>query len=140
MVVRLNYHGANDFYYGEVEARRHQLRLFDPHRLLLAAYRLTSSYGTRAWPAVTSWLLLIFATAGLLKLDGVSLDANSKNLGYWDAWRFSLDSPISFFRPQQAPLLSLVETIVAIGIRIASALLVALAAVAVSLDCSAAGA
>ena len=57
----------------------------------------------------------------------MSLDANSKNLVYWDAWRFSLESPISFFRPQQAPFLSLVETIVAIGIRVAGALLVALA-------------
>ncbi|MYS69587.1 pentapeptide repeat-containing protein [Streptomyces sp. SID5926] len=47
--------GAADFYYGEMEMRRHSRRWSEGERWLLQAYWLVSGYGLRTWRAL-SWL------------------------------------------------------------------------------------
>jgi uncharacterized protein YjbI with pentapeptide repeats len=56
--------GAGDFYYGEMEARRHVGTLRD--RIVLTAYWLVSGYGQRALRAVAGLAVLVAAITVLL--------------------------------------------------------------------------
>jgi hypothetical protein len=69
--------GAADFYYGEMEMRRHARRgrtgegsRGRVERGLLTAYWLASGYGLRAWRALTALAVVLIAFAGLLVLGG----------------------------------------------------------------------
>ncbi|MEU6994030.1 pentapeptide repeat-containing protein [Streptomyces sp. NPDC046465] len=57
--------GAADFYYGEMEMRRHSHSLREAERWLLQAYWLLSGYGLRASRAL-GWLALAMMTTVLL--------------------------------------------------------------------------
>ncbi|MEW2404185.1 pentapeptide repeat-containing protein [Streptomyces sp. NPDC046862] len=67
--------GAADFYYGEMEMRRHDHSTPRAERALLAAYWAVSGYGLRASRAL-SWLLLAMGiTVLLMMLWGLPQDA-----------------------------------------------------------------
>lgn len=51
--------GAGDFYYGEMEARRHASSTSPGERALLAAYWMLSGYGQRALRAIGALVLLV---------------------------------------------------------------------------------
>jgi hypothetical protein len=63
--------GAADFYYGEMDMRRHAQSTARPERRLLWAYWLLSGYGLRASRAAVSLLLTMAATIFLLILFGI---------------------------------------------------------------------
>ncbi|MBM7774250.1 uncharacterized protein YjbI with pentapeptide repeats [Actinokineospora baliensis] len=58
--------GAGDFYYGEMEARRHATTTTRPERWILTAYWALSGYGQRASRAFAALLLLIATVTILL--------------------------------------------------------------------------
>lgn len=62
--------GAADFYYGEMEMRRHDLTKPRAERVLVSAYWLLSGYGLRATRAVTWLFLAMIATVAALVLWG----------------------------------------------------------------------
>ncbi len=58
--------GAGDFYYGEMEARRHSAITSRAERWILAMYWLLSGYGQRAARALAGLLVLLVVVTGLL--------------------------------------------------------------------------
>lgn len=125
-----NTHGANDFYFGEMEARRRRLPRTSPRRWLLELYRLVSGYGTSAWPALLVWQLAVIAATELLLVGGVDI-TEDRAYTWSEVWRFTLEGSLSLFRPTNAPLLSISETMIMIAMRILGPVLLALAALAV---------
>lgn len=69
--------GAADFYYGEMEMRRHGRKWSQAERWLLQAYWLLSGYGLRASRAL-GWLALAMMTTILLMM-GFGLPQDSPN-------------------------------------------------------------
>ena len=126
-----NTHGANDFYYGEMEARRRQLAWFSHYRRILGIYRWVSGYGTRAWTAVASWVLLTLGATRLLLINGVDIGDTPAKHTWGEVWRFVLDGSLSFFRSTSAPLLSTSETLIMVTVRVLGPVLLALSAIAV---------
>jgi hypothetical protein len=55
--------GAADFYYGEMEMRRHAARRISGERLILGAYWAVSGYGLRASRAVLSLVVVLLLAA-----------------------------------------------------------------------------
>jgi hypothetical protein len=68
---RGNAPGAADFYYGEMEMRRHDLTNTRVERAILAAYWLLSGYGLRASRALIALLLIMTATVLAILLIGL---------------------------------------------------------------------
>jgi hypothetical protein len=66
--------GAGDFYYGEMEARRHSEVTPLAERWTLAAYWALSGYGQRAVRAVLAIIVLVAAVSTLLFTVGLSGD------------------------------------------------------------------
>jgi hypothetical protein len=62
--------GAADFYYGEMEMRRHAAPWWSVERVLLTLYWLVSGYALRAWRALAALLLMIVVAAGLFATVG----------------------------------------------------------------------
>jgi uncharacterized protein YjbI with pentapeptide repeats len=62
--------GAADFYYGEMEMRRHAAPRWSVERMLLTLYWLVSGYALRAWRAFATLLLVIVAAAALFATVG----------------------------------------------------------------------
>ncbi len=58
--------GAADFYYGEMEMRRHARTTPRSERLIILAYWLVAGYGLRAWRALASFTLLATCIAAAL--------------------------------------------------------------------------
>ncbi|GLZ28157.1 hypothetical protein Lesp02_03470 [Lentzea sp. NBRC 105346] len=63
--------GAGDFYYGEMEARRHALSTRRGERALLATYWMLSGYGQRAGRALVAIVLLVVILFALLTQFGL---------------------------------------------------------------------
>jgi hypothetical protein len=57
--------GAADFYYGEMEMRRHAARRLSVERAILTLYWAFSGYGLRAWRAAIGWALLVLIGAAM---------------------------------------------------------------------------
>jgi hypothetical protein len=55
--------GAADFYYGEMEMRRHDRRAPPAERLILWLYWLTSGYALRAWRALATLTAVVLVAA-----------------------------------------------------------------------------
>ena len=125
-----NTHGANDFYFGEMEARRRRLPRASPRRWLLWLYRVSSGYGTMAWPTIVWWQIIVVVATFLLLLNGIDI-TEDRSYSWSEVWRFALEGSLSLFRPTTAPLLSLPETIIMVILRILGPVLLALAAIAV---------
>jgi uncharacterized protein YjbI with pentapeptide repeats len=62
--------GAADFYYGEMEMRRHAARRFSPEWWLVSLYWLVSGYALRAWRALATLALVLVIVAGLWVYGG----------------------------------------------------------------------
>jgi uncharacterized protein YjbI with pentapeptide repeats len=62
--------GAADFYYGEMEMRRHAAPWWSAERLLLTLYWLVSGYALRAWRAFAALLLAVVVAAGVFATVG----------------------------------------------------------------------
>jgi uncharacterized protein YjbI with pentapeptide repeats len=62
--------GAADFYYGEMEMRRHAAPWWSAERVLLTLYWLVSGYALRAWRAFATLLVVVVAAAGLFATVG----------------------------------------------------------------------
>ncbi|MFI5582980.1 hypothetical protein ACIA8N_34230 [Streptomyces sp. NPDC051822] len=67
--------GAADFYYGEMEMRRHADDISRSERSLLTAYWALSGYGMRAWRALGSLAATMLVTVVLLVAVGLPQDA-----------------------------------------------------------------
>jgi hypothetical protein len=65
--------GAGDFYYGEMECRRHSRESSRAARMILSFYWLLSGYGQRAWRALAALVLVIATVTGLLTVWGQDL-------------------------------------------------------------------
>lgn len=61
--------GAADFYYGEMEMRRHSREPGLAERGIIWLYWILSGYGLRAWRAF-AWLAALVVVAGLVMADG----------------------------------------------------------------------
>jgi len=62
--------GAADFYYGEMEMRRHAARHFSPEWWLLTLYWLVSGYALRAWRALVALAVALVLFAALCSYGG----------------------------------------------------------------------
>jgi hypothetical protein len=90
--------GAADFYYGEMEMRRHAADAW-PERLLLTLYWLVSGYGLRAWRALAALTLVVLVCAFLFDAWGLERQAS-----FGDALLFSVQSTTSLLRGPEAAL------------------------------------
>lgn len=62
--------GAGDFYYGEMECRRHSHQTSRAERVILWCYWLLSGYGQRASRALIALFLVVVTVTGLLTVSG----------------------------------------------------------------------
>ena len=96
--------GAADFYYGEMEMRRHpategggstsRASRGRMERGVITSYWLVSGYGLRAWRAL-AWLAGLTAAFGVgFHLIGFTQPPQPAT--YWTSWLYSLRSTISF--------------------------------------------
>jgi uncharacterized protein YjbI with pentapeptide repeats len=95
--------GAADFYYGEMEMRRHARRSADSsvagssrgwaERSLLTAYWLISGYGLRAWRAL-AWLLGVVAVFTLL-FHWYGFRESAQPDSYWQSLLATLETALS---------------------------------------------
>jgi uncharacterized protein YjbI with pentapeptide repeats len=113
--------GAADFYYGEMEMRRHENTQWSSERALLTLYWLVSGYGLRASRALLSLAVCIFIFSVLFSLWGIHGGAS---LGH--ALIFSVQSTTSLFR---APMedLSAGGKLLEVGLRLLGPLFFGLA-------------
>jgi uncharacterized protein YjbI with pentapeptide repeats len=116
--------GAADFYYGEMEMRRHRADAPALERLTLTAYWLISGYGMRAGRALTALLLTIAVLAVPLDLGGFPDDRS-----YAGAVLYAVESSVSLLRAPEDHL-TVGGQVVTIALRIVGPLLFGLAALA----------
>ena len=90
--------GAADFYYGEMEMRRHSAPLAE--RFILSLYWLVSGYGLRASRALLALAVTILLGALLLHLFGFDMGKHPDD----GPLLFSVESSISLFRAPQGAL------------------------------------
>ena len=81
--------GAADFYYGEMEMRRHGSQRL-PEKFVLSLYWGVSGYSLRPARTLLALVFLTSLTAGLIDLYGLK-----QAISYWDAWQISLASTIN---------------------------------------------
>ncbi len=115
--------GAADFYYGEMEMRRHS-DAPRGERAILWLYWLVSGYGLRATRALLALAVTIALLALPLELWGFRLDRS-----YWRALLFSVESSISLLRAPTAKLTAGGE-VIQIVLRLAGPLFFGLALLA----------
>lgn len=117
--------GAADFYFGEMEMRRHNKKGGLAERAIITLYWLLAGYGLRASRAIVWWALLVFFGAAATCLDGFLEGEYSPTRGLIFAVRATI------------PGLSTVEKLSATGqvievlLRICGPILVALALLAI---------
>lgn len=120
--------GAADFYYGEMEMRRHSDDAAADggpgSRLLLTLYWLVSGYGLRASRALTMLALTVAGMAALLAWWGFD-----PSRGYGSSLLFAVQSSIGLLRAPDAKL-SAGGEVVQIALRIAGPLFFGLAVLA----------
>jgi uncharacterized protein YjbI with pentapeptide repeats len=114
--------GAADFYYGEMEMRRHSGPRDE--RAIVKLYWLVSGYGLRASRALAFLALTIVAGGLLLKCFGFH-----PHRSFWRSLLFSLESTISLLRVPRAKL-SAGGEIVQIALRLLGPLFFGLALLA----------
>jgi uncharacterized protein YjbI with pentapeptide repeats len=115
--------GAADFYYGEMEMRRHHAR-DRPERAVLALYWLVSGYGLRALRALLCLAITVLACALLLDWFGFRADRS-----YGRSLLFAVESSVGLLRAPEAELRAGGE-IVQIVLRLAGPLFFGLALLA----------
>ena len=83
--------GAGDFYYGEMEMRRHGEES-GPERAIISLYWLVSGYGLRASRALIALVVTVLLFTCLFSIAGIR-DGN-----FWDDLVFSLQSTTNLLR------------------------------------------
>ena len=93
--------GAADFYYGEMEMRRHDQGTGDANkrrgrasRVVLTAYWLFSGYGLRAWRSLAALAAVMAVFAAVFRLWGFA-----SSTSYWKSLLFAFRSTISLTDP-----------------------------------------
>ena len=97
--------GAADFYYGEMEMRRHDPTLPRAERVTLWLYWLVSGYGLRSLRALAALLITIIVFAFLFRWSGFTPE-----IGFTHSLLFSAESTSNLFRTPEAPGTSLTQT------------------------------
>jgi uncharacterized protein YjbI with pentapeptide repeats len=126
--------GAADFYYGEMEMRRHLDRRptgdqtqprSTVERLILTTYWLVSGYGLRAWRALCSFIVLAMVLAWLLVVGGFE-----HPLPLYESVLYTVRTAIGLPRTPQ-PELTVLGDVVQIVARISLPVLLGLAILSV---------
>jgi hypothetical protein len=123
--------GAGDLYYGEMEMRRHAIRITrgrlpaSGDRAILRLYWLISGYGLRPGRALVALAVTLLIAAALLQQFGFH-DPRS----YGRSLLFSIESSVSLLRPPETKL-SAGGEIIQITLRLLGPLLVGLALLAI---------
>jgi uncharacterized protein YjbI with pentapeptide repeats len=114
--------GAADFYYGEMEMRRHDNSTSLAERMIIWLYWLVSGYGLRGSRALASLAVTIIAFAILLHGWGFRSEES-----FGRALTFSAESTTSLFRVPEQPPLNLAGEWMQIGLRLLGPLFFGLA-------------
>lgn len=80
--------GAADFYYGEMEMRRHSSMVMPIERFILTLYWLASGYGLRAARAILILIALLFMATIFLQHVGFA----DQQFGYWTSFVYLISS------------------------------------------------
>ena len=122
--------GAADFYYGEMEMRRHAAkarrrirRIPEIEEVVLWLYWLVSGYGLRASRALVA--LAITVAVGAVLLDRIGFDADERPEA--GALLFAVESSISLLRAPDTDILTDGGNVVQIALRLAGPLFFGLA-------------
>jgi uncharacterized protein YjbI with pentapeptide repeats len=116
--------GAADFYYGEMEMRRHAAPRFSVERVVLTAYWLVAGYALRAWRAVAALAAVLVLAAWLLAhRHGF---AAPQAMTFWSALRYSGRTAIGLL-PKDQPTLTPWGDVVQIAVRVVVPVLLGLA-------------
>lgn len=119
--ARADQPGAADFYYGEMEMRRHDSDTSLSDRLILTLYWLTSGYGLRASRSfLLLFTLVVIATVALQKFG-----FTNGPVGWSTAWLYVLKSVLPGFKSTGVTLTFIGECI-EIAVRFVSPILLAL--------------
>jgi uncharacterized protein YjbI with pentapeptide repeats len=120
--------GAADFYYGEMEMRRHAAPRFSVERFVLFLYWLFSGYALRAWRAFVTLGAVLVLTAWLLAhYRGF---ATPHAMTFWSALRYSGRTAIGLL-PKDQPTLTPLGDVLQIAVRILVPVLLGLAALSI---------
>jgi hypothetical protein len=146
--------GAADFYYGEMEMRRHAATLHSVERALLTAFWMVSGYGLRATRALAALLVLLvlgtvgFATVGFAASNRIEyrpvgpstagqsavyqqVTVPTARPGWTAAVDHSIDSTTALLRATEPRPLTAAGRAIEIALRLLGPLLLGLAVLAV---------
>jgi hypothetical protein len=117
--------GAADFYYGEMEMRRHSRATPAGERLLLAVYWLVSGYGLRAWRALAAFGVVI----GLVGVGLSRVGFHHPHPALGVSWLYALQATVSLEGKarQLSGQLTLPGELLRVGLRFAGPALLFLA-------------
>jgi len=116
--------GAADFYYGEMEMRRHAAPRFSVERAVLTLYWLVAGYALRAWRAIAVLALVLMLAAWQLAYHHGF--ANPQAMTFWAALRYSTRTAVGLL-PKDQPALTPWGDVVQITVRVAVPVLLGLA-------------
>jgi uncharacterized protein YjbI with pentapeptide repeats len=116
--------GAADFYYGEMEMRRHAAPRFSVERAVLTLYWLVSGYALRAWRALVALTAVLVVAAWLLAYRHGFAD--SQAMTFWGAFRYSGRTAIGLL-PKDQPMLTPWGDVLQITVRVTVPVLLGLA-------------
>jgi uncharacterized protein YjbI with pentapeptide repeats len=122
--------GAADFYYGEMEMRRHSRVTPAAERLLLAAYWLVSGYGLRAWRALAAFAVVI----GLVGVGLSRVGFHHPHPALAVSWLYALQAAVSLEGKarQLSGQLTLPGELLRVGLRFTGPVLLFLALLSIS--------
>src|SRR6266540_2889581 len=117
--------GAADFYYGEMEMRRHSPTAPAAERAILTLYWLASGYGLRAWRALTALALVIGLVGVAFSQVGFHRPHPSLAVG----WLYALQATVSLEGKarQLSGQLTLPGGLLRVGLRLSGPVLLGLA-------------
>jgi hypothetical protein len=116
--------GAADFYYGEMEMRRHAAPKFGVERAVLTLYWLVAGYALRAWRAFAALILVLPLAAWLLVHRHGFADPQA--MTFWGALRYSGRTAIGLL-PRDQPTLTPWGDMLQIAVRVIIPVLLGLA-------------
>jgi hypothetical protein len=120
--------GAADFYYGEMEMRRHAGRKLSVERVVLTLYWLVSGYALRAWRALAALAFVLPLAAWLLVHRHGFADPQA--MTFWGALRYSGRTAIGLL-PKDQPILTPLGDVAQIAVRVVVPLLIGLAVLSI---------
>jgi uncharacterized protein YjbI with pentapeptide repeats len=117
--------GAADFYYGEMEMRRHGRATPAAERLILTMYWLVAGYGLRAWRA----LVALTVTIGLVGVGFSQVGFHHPHPSLLVNWLYALQATVSLEGKarQLTGQLTLPGELLRVGLRLTGPVLLALA-------------